>query len=165
MWGLQFNLQPLPSSICIWNVARSMYHLVGPWTLSLSCVRMSMKVVLNLQGSEFLRPNTRLWAMVLGPLVTQQREFTALHKIPSMSVSLCNSANLCTPNWNCMQLANTCITGSSLWILSYLSFFKRQTKVCMGSISFLLRCNHHKNPLWHPAISWGIVLDMACFCS
>ena len=34
-----------------------------------------------------LRPNRRMWAVVLSPLVTQQREFTALHKVPSMMVS------------------------------------------------------------------------------
>lgn len=39
-----------------------------------------------LQALEELRPQKKLWAIFLSPLVVQQREFAALHKVPSMSV-------------------------------------------------------------------------------
>lgn len=52
-----------------------------------------MQVLPRLSGSK------ELWVVAVGPMVTQQREFNALHKVPHMLVMPGRSARFANPCW------------------------------------------------------------------
>lgn len=83
-WQISLLVEDHPSNLADWGLLanRGSVH-----DLNLECVKL-------LQGLEGLRPGANLWALIMGPLVTQQREFTALHKIPSMAVNPWRSIKL-----------------------------------------------------------------------